>query len=283
MRFCFLLCLLVFSFEFSFAQQFLDKNGNPVAYRVGAAYYRTVEKQGELFIVKDFYCTNDQLEMEAPCESIKDGLKKHGKVTTYYENGKIAKESNYSHGDLQGIEKSYYEDGDPKDEISHTEKGRKYLQVWSAAGEPLLTDGSGVVVEFHEAEQTTSRTEYKNYDLYKSFSIRSVQRDTIYGFVEKQAEYNGGFPAMARFVGQTLRYPAYSRRMKIQGTVFVAFIVDKKGNITDAEVLKGISSDCDEEALRCVKEMSGNWTAAIVEDKYVKSKFVLPIKFKLAR
>ena len=283
MRFWFLVCLLAFSFQFCVAQQFLDKSGNTVATRAEATYYRTIDKQGRLFIVKDFYCTNDQLEMEAPCESIKDGLKKHGKVASYYENGKLANESNYSHGDLSGTEKSYYENGNPKEEISHTEEGRKYLQVWSAAGEPMLTDGSGVVVEVDEAEQTTLRTEYKNYDLYRSLSIRAVQRDTIYGFVEKQAEYNGGFPAMAKFVGQTLRYPAYSRRKGIQGTVFVAFLVDKKGNMTEIEVVKGISSDCDEEALRCVKAMSGNWTAAIVDDKYVKSKFILPIKFKLAR
>lgn len=105
--------------------------------------------------------------------------------------------------------------------------------------------------------------------------------DVIFTVVEQQAEFDGGFEAMAKFIGKNMKYPAQARRMGVEGSVFVSFVVDKEGNISDPQVIKGISADCDKEAIRVVKAMPP-WKPGKQNGKPVKSRFVLPIKFRLA-
>jgi protein TonB len=87
--------------------------------------------------------------------------------------------------------------------------------------------------------------------------------------------------AMYAFIRKNMKYPASARRMGTEGTVFVGFVVDKEGRISNIEVVKGISADCDKEAERVVKMMPP-WKPGKQNGRAVKSKFVLPIKFKLA-
>lgn len=104
--------------------------------------------------------------------------------------------------------------------------------------------------------------------------------DKVFMVVEQQAEYEGGLQAMAKFIGKNLRYPASARRMGIEGSVFVSFVIDKQGAISDVTVVKGISADCDKEAVRVV-QMMPPWKPGKQNGRAVKSRFVLPIKFKL--
>jgi protein TonB len=105
--------------------------------------------------------------------------------------------------------------------------------------------------------------------------------DKVFLVVEQPAEFDGGMAAMYKYIGKNLKYPASARRMGIEGSVFISFIVDKAGVISDVQVVKGISADCDKEAARVVKGMP-NWKPGKQNGRAVKSKFVLPIKFKLA-
>jgi len=105
--------------------------------------------------------------------------------------------------------------------------------------------------------------------------------DIIFTIVEQQAEFTGGFEAMAKFLGKNMKYPAQARRMGVEGNVFVSFVIDKEGNISDPQVIKGISAECDKEALRVVKLMPP-WKPGKQNGKPVRCRFVLPIKFKLA-
>jgi protein TonB len=105
--------------------------------------------------------------------------------------------------------------------------------------------------------------------------------DVIFMVVEQQAEFPGGMEAMMKFIVKNMKYPAVARRMGIEGSVFVSFVVDKEGGISDLTVIKGISAECDKEALRVVKLMPP-WKAGKQNGKPVKSRFVLPIKFRLS-
>ncbi len=105
--------------------------------------------------------------------------------------------------------------------------------------------------------------------------------DMIFTIVEQQAEFPGGFEGMSKFLTKNVKYPAAPRRMGISGTVFVSFVVDKEGVISDPQVVKGIHTDCDKEAIRVVKLMPP-WKPGKQNGRAVKSRFVLPIKFKLA-
>jgi protein TonB len=105
--------------------------------------------------------------------------------------------------------------------------------------------------------------------------------DKIFMVVEQQAEYPGGLESMAKFLQKNVKYPAAARRMGIEGSVFVSFVVDKEGKISDPQVVKGISAECDKEAIRVVNLMPP-WKPGKQNGRAVKSRFVLPIKFKLA-
>jgi protein TonB len=104
--------------------------------------------------------------------------------------------------------------------------------------------------------------------------------DIIFTVVEQRASFPGGFEAMAKFLQRNLKYPASARRMGVDGKVFVEFIVDKEGKMSEIKVVKGLSADCDKEAVRVV-QMMPPWTPGRQNGKAVKSKFVLPITFKL--
>lgn len=102
----------------------------------------------------------------------------------------------------------------------------------------------------------------------------------IFMVVEQQPEFEGGYEAMMNFIRKNMRYPASARRMGIDGTVYVSFVVGKDGAINDVKVLRGISADCDKEAVRVV-QMMPPWKPGKQNGKPVFVRFNLPIKFKL--
>lgn len=102
----------------------------------------------------------------------------------------------------------------------------------------------------------------------------------VFMVVEQQPEFEGGYEAMMNFIKKNMRYPASARRMGIDGTVYVSFVVGKDGTINDVKVLRGISADCDKEAVRVV-QMMPPWKAGKQNGKPVFVRFNLPIKFKL--
>jgi periplasmic protein TonB len=102
----------------------------------------------------------------------------------------------------------------------------------------------------------------------------------IFMVVEQQPEFEGGYEAMMNFIKKNMRYPASARRMGIDGTVYVSFVVGKDGAISDVKVLRGISADCDKEAVRVVTMMPP-WKPGKQNGKPVFVRFNLPIKFKL--
>jgi protein TonB len=92
--------------------------------------------------------------------------------------------------------------------------------------------------------------------------------------------YEGGMEAMMNFLKGKMKYPATPRRMGIEGTVFVSFLVKGNGEVADVKVLRGIHPDCDKEALRVVSMLSG-WKGGMQGGFRVNVRMALPIKFTL--
>jgi protein TonB len=112
----------------------------------------------------------------------------------------------------------------------------------------------------------------------KEVEVEDVNK--VFLVVEQPPEFEGGLEAMYKFIGKNMKYPASARRMNIEGSVFVGFVVDADGKISEASIIKGISADCDKEALRVV-QMMPKWRPGKQSGRPVRVKFVLPIKFKL--
>ena len=104
--------------------------------------------------------------------------------------------------------------------------------------------------------------------------------DEIFTIVEESAAPDGGMQAFYTYVSKKLKYPSQARRMGIEGRVFVEFVVDKDGTLTNVKAIKGIGAGCDEEAVRVIKSHP-KWSPGKQRGKAVKQKIVLPIVFKI--
>jgi len=104
--------------------------------------------------------------------------------------------------------------------------------------------------------------------------------DEVFSIVEDQPEFPGGMAAFYKYVGDNMKYPAQARRMGIEGRVFVQFVVEKDGSITEVKAVKGIGAGCDEEAERVLRA-SPKFKPGKQRGRPVKVRMVLPIQFKL--
>lgn len=104
--------------------------------------------------------------------------------------------------------------------------------------------------------------------------------DQIFLVVEESATPKGGMSAFYKYVGDKMKYPAQARRMGIEGRVFVEFVINRDGSITDVRAIKGIGAGCDEEAVRVV-ESAPAWNPGKQRGKPVRQRYVVPIIFKL--
>jgi TonB family protein len=105
-------------------------------------------------------------------------------------------------------------------------------------------------------------------------------KEPVYPVVEKMPSYPGGDDARIAFLVKNIKYPEQAKKNGIQGKVFVSFIVEADGSITDVKVLRGIGGGCDEEATRVIKMMP-KWNPGTDKGKPVRVQFNLPIKFAL--
>ena len=99
-------------------------------------------------------------------------------------------------------------------------------------------------------------------------------------FAEKQASFPGGRDAWMQYLKKNLKYPRKAQRMGIEGKVYLNFLVDANGHISNIEVPRGIGGGCDQEAIR-VLENAPNWNPGLQRGKPVKSPMSLYIVFKL--
>ncbi|AYB34220.1 M56 family metallopeptidase [Chryseolinea soli] len=102
----------------------------------------------------------------------------------------------------------------------------------------------------------------------------------VYTIVEESASPVGGFESVAKLIAANLQYPAEARMKGIEGTVFVTFIVNKDGSLSDFEVKKGVDPVVDKAALE-VAQMLPAWVPGKQNGKTVRQQFVLPVAFRL--
>jgi len=111
-------------------------------------------------------------------------------------------------------------------------------------------------------------------------NIKNAEDDPVFMFVEKPPQFPGGEKARFQFISDNIKYPQIAREKGIQGTVYISFIIEPDGTITNIKVRKGIGGGCDEECVRIVKMMPP-WEPGTQRGKPVRVSFNMPIKFTL--
>ena len=108
----------------------------------------------------------------------------------------------------------------------------------------------------------------------------SVDQPPVFSVVEHEPKFPGGIKKFYKFLQNNLRYPAEAFKKNIQGNVFITFIVEKDGSLTDIKVVHGIGGGCDEEAVRVMK-MSPKWIPGTQNSHTVRVFYTTSISFTL--
>lgn len=136
-----------------------------------------------------------------------------------------------------------------------------------------------VKIELEEGVSPRLSSAQKAAPAAKSITIDGEEVKLV---VEKHPEFPGGLPGLMDYLSKNIKYPEPARRAYVEGKVFVSFVVQKDGSVSNVEVLKGLGFGCDEEALRVTKAMP-KWKPAMHKGEVVNVKYNLPIKFVLGK
>lgn len=111
-----------------------------------------------------------------------------------------------------------------------------------------------------------------------SFSqVKDSADSTNYIFVsEPMPSYPGGHAEMIKFIKKNLKYPRNSGT--VQGKVYVEFVVNENGSLSDFRIAKGLVDSFDNSALQMVKKMP-NWIPAKRDNKPIRTKMVIAVSF----
>lgn len=111
--------------------------------------------------------------------------------------------------------------------------------------------------------------------------VGSVDDGALAGVIaEDEPEFPGGIEALYKFFQDNIQYPQLALENGIEGRVYVTFVVETDGSITNPRLLRDIGGGCGQEALRVVKMMP-KWKPGKQQGKVVRVQFNLPVKFVL--
>jgi len=134
----------------------------------------------------------------------------------------------------------------------------------------LLTSCLLIQAQTADSAKTTENNNLKENKIEKE----------VFLVVEEAPEFPGGKDALMKFLSDSIRYPKLARNSKIQGFVYVSFIVEPDGSVSNVKVLRGIGGGCDEEAVRVVQSMP-KWKPGTQRGETVRVQYSLPIRFVL--
>lgn len=156
----------------------------------------------------------------------------------------------------------------------------KYPEYFStnAKGNPIIS----TIVVVKEGESFENFLIIGENSRQKRINSLPKQEDGIYTMVDEIASPIFGYEMFYQHILHTINYPADARKQGLEGKVFIEFIVETNGEISDASVLKGISHDIDQEAIRAFFQVRGKWNPAVLNNSVVRQKLVIPINFQLA-
>jgi TonB family protein len=217
---------------------------------------------------------------------------------------------------FEGVYKTFYENGKPKRELTYHNnevegKYRKWNQngilvLESNCSKNLLTDsihawddsGKKLLAQTEEFEKSVVKNmevgmEFRStmaapgefgsiMEYYKCDSADSFEDCKVYSFAEQMPQFPGGQAEMMKYLGKNIHYPPMERENGRSGTVYISFIVTRKGKIVDLKCVKDIQGTTlfSKEALRVFKSMP-DWTPGMEGGKNVNVMVIQPVKFVL--
>ncbi|MEI3155914.1 MAG: energy transducer TonB [Odoribacter sp.] len=152
---------------------------------------------------------------------------------------------------------------------------------------PKLTDLIDIVeddtnideeLEIQDAEDDSENQEVPDVTDFGDYEGEDTGEAQIFQVVEDMPAFPGN---VTKWISKNVKYPVLAMENGIQGKVFVQFVIEKDGSITDVKVSRGVDASLDKEAVRVVKAMP-KWKPGKQRGKPVRVSYTLPIFFQLA-
>ncbi|MBP5797175.1 MAG: energy transducer TonB [Bacteroidales bacterium] len=150
---------------------------------------------------------------------------------------------------------------------------------------PKQTTQIQVVEDDVEVEDIEINADVDQNEVIEEYVAPEVEEEEVveaevFTIVEEMPEYPGGLNKLTDYLSKNIKYPQMARESGIQGRVFVNFVVEPDGSVSNVNVMRSLGGGCDEEAVRVVKAMP-KWKPGRQRGKAVRVSYILPIVFKL--
>ncbi len=151
--------------------------------------------------------------------------------------------------------------------------------------QPQQTTQLEIVDDNVETEDININAEVEQNEVIEEYVAPEVVEEEvveqeIFQIVEEMPAFPGGEQKLMEYVGKNIKYPQIARETGIQGRVFIGFVVEPDGSVSNVKLLRGIGGGCDEEAMRVVKSMP-KWKPGKQRGKAVRVSYQIPVFFKL--
>ncbi|MDX1902925.1 MAG: energy transducer TonB [Thermonemataceae bacterium] len=97
---------------------------------------------------------------------------------------------------------------------------------------------------------------------------------------EQMPEPVGGLKAFYDYISANMKYPQEAKAKKVEGRVHITFVVEPDGSLTNIQVSKSLEANCDNEAIRLLKN-APKWNPGRQNGSKVRVEVTRPITFKL--
>jgi protein TonB len=236
------------------------------------------------------------------------GSRRSGKWTTYYPSGKVRSVTNYSEGRVNGLFTKWYQNGKKMIEMHVFENGLNTPpDVWDEKGK-VIKMGTKTYNEIVEGNKPGEM--FNDPSMYQRPIIDRRVEDAmpdeveeifdtevggadepfnaiedpnkIYDYPEIAAAFPGGDTALMNFIARNIQYPPIAREMEKQGTVYVKFVVETNGIVSNVQVVRDVQGapEFSAEAIRIVHLFPPHISARN-NGRAVRSSMIVPIKFSL--
>ena len=314
--------LLVFSQVSAQRQNvyFIKNSGEHVDVKDSADYIRIVSEPDSgstLYNVKEYY-KNGKRKLIGKSSTI-DPITLEGQAASFYLSGKRNEVCNYEKGQYVGDYFKYYPNGVlyiqkqykslPVKQGTTPYTTELVIANNDSTGKQLVVDGSGQYVgysnDFKDVIETgqikagvrdgqwqgnngykknliSYTEEYRDGKFVSGQSVDASNKVVNYVVEAVEPVPKGGMQAFYQYLGNNIQYPYEARKNNVQGKVFIRFVVEKDGTITDAKILLSPNSELGAEALRVVSE-SPKWIPGLQYGRLVRVQYTVPVNFALSK
>jgi protein TonB len=150
--------------------------------------------------------------------------------------------------------------------------------VYEAISSPSKSSQPAPTIQ--QSSTTTSKSSVSGSANQQSSTITEGNQEDVFQMVEEMPLFPGGEQKMSEFITSNINYPEVAREAGVQGRVYVRFVVEQDGSISNVKVMRGIGSGCDEEAMRVIKSMP-KWKPGKQHGKTVRVSHQIPVNFSL--